>query len=128
VGCCDRLKPVIELRGSVATAQKVAELDWTIAAQTLEQAFQKSEITRIEVQDKALDILLGKAKEAIVTMNKVLPEKQKAVPPTTEAKTTAQKAVDELAAKIKALPDGKPDAPLSKETSRPRRTNSSRQT
>ncbi len=105
-------KPVIELRGSVVAAKKMAELDWTIAAQTLEQAFQKGEITRIEAQDKALDILLGKAKEAIVAMNKVLPEKQKAVPPTTEAKTTAQKAVDEVAAKIKALPGGKPDAAL----------------
>ncbi|OYW26762.1 MAG: hypothetical protein B7Z47_07295, partial [Chthoniobacter sp. 12-60-6] len=108
-------KPVMELRGSVAAAKKMAELDWVIAAQTLEQAFQKGEITRIEAQDKALDILLGKAKEAIVAMNKVLPEKQKAVSPTTEAKTTAQKTVDEVAAKIKALPGGKPDAALEKE-------------
>jgi WD40 repeat protein len=98
-------KPIIELRGSVAATKKTAELDWTIAAQTLETAFQKSEIARIEAQDKALDVLLGKAKEAIVTMSKVLPEKQKAVPPTTEAKTTAQKAVDELAAKLAAAKD-----------------------
>jgi WD40 repeat protein len=108
-------KPVIELRGSVAAAKKMAELDWTIAAQTLEQAFQKNEITRIEAQDKALDILLGKAKEAIVAMNKVLPEKQKAVTPTTEAKATAQKAVDEAAAKIKTVPGGKPEAALEKQ-------------
>ena len=108
-------RPVIELRGSMAAAKKMAELDWTIAAQTLEQTFQKNEITRIEAQDKALDILLGKAKETIVAMNKVLPEKQKAVTPTTEAKTTAQKAVDEVAAKIKAVPGGKPDAALEKQ-------------
>jgi WD40 repeat protein len=108
-------KPVIELRGSLATTKKMAELEWSIASQTLEQAFQKNEITRIEAQDKALDILLGKAKEAIVAMNKVLPEKQKAVTPTTEAKTTAKKAVDDLAAKIKALPGGKPDAVLAKQ-------------
>ncbi|MDI1313627.1 c-type cytochrome domain-containing protein [Prosthecobacter sp.] len=108
-------KQVIELRGSVAATKMMAALDWNIAAQTLEQAFYKSEITRIEAQDKALDILLGKAKEAIVAMNKVLPEKQKAVPPITEAKTTAQKAVDEVAAKIKAVPGGKPDAVLDKE-------------
>ena len=38
-----------------------------------------------------------------------------AVPPTTEAKTTAQKAVEEVAAKIKALPAGKPDAALEKQ-------------
>jgi WD40 repeat protein len=108
-------KPVIELRGSVAATKKMAELDWTIAAQTLEQAFQKSEVTRIEAQDKALDILLGKAKEAIVAMNKVLPEKQKAVTPTTEAKTTAQKGVDEVTAKIKTAPGSKPDAALEKQ-------------
>jgi WD40 repeat protein len=98
-------KQVIELRGSVAATKKTTELDWIIAAQTLETAFQKSEIARIDAQDKALDVLLGKAKEAIVTMGKVLPEKQKLVPPTTEAKTAAQKAVDELAAKLAAAKD-----------------------
>jgi len=99
------LKPVIELRGSVATSQKMAQLDWAIATQTLEQSFQKSEISRTEAQDKALDVLLGKAKDAITTMTKVLPEKQKAVPPTTEAKTAAQKAVDDLAAKLAGKKD-----------------------
>ena len=98
-------KQFIELRGSVAATKKTAELDWIIVAQTLETAFQKSEIARIDAQDKALDVLLGKAKEAIVTMGKVLPEKQKLVPPTTEAKTAAQKAVDELAAKLAAAKD-----------------------
>jgi WD40 repeat protein len=98
-------KQVIELRGSVAATKKTTELDWIIAAQTLETAFQKSEIARIDAQDKALDVLLGKAKEAIVTMGKVLPEKQKLVPPTTEAKTAAQKSVDELAAKHAAAKD-----------------------
>lgn len=92
-------KPVIELRGSVADTKKMAELDWIIASQTVEQAFQKTEITRIETQGKALDELLKKANEAIVAMNKVLPDKRKAVTPATEAKTAAQKAVDELTAK-----------------------------
>jgi WD40 repeat protein len=124
IGCADgsvrvwdaaTAKQVIELRGSVAATKKTAELDWIIAAQTLETAFQKSEITRIEAQDKALDVLLGKAKEAIVTMSKVLPEKQKLVPPTTGEKVTAQKAVDEVAAKIKAVPAGKSDAALDKQ-------------
>jgi WD40 repeat protein len=98
-------KQMMELRGTVAASKKMAELDWVIAAQTLEQAFQKAEIARIDAQDKALDVLLGKAKEAIVTMSKVLPEKQKLVPPTTTAKTSAQKAVDELAAKLAANKD-----------------------
>ena len=108
-------KPIIELRGSAAATKKMAELDWSIASQTLEQAFQKSEIARIEAQDKALDVLLGKAKEAIVAMKKVLPEKQKAVKPTTDAKATAQKAVDDVAALIAKAPGGKPDAALTKQ-------------
>ena len=99
------LKPMIELRGSVTTSKTMADLEWAIAAQTLEQAFQKSEVTRIEAQDKALDVLLGKAKEAIVAMKKVLPEKQKAVPPTAEAKVAAQKAADALVAKFNASKD-----------------------
>lgn len=98
-------KQVIELRGNVAATKKTTELDWIISAQTLETAFQKSEIVRIDAQDRALDVLLGKAKEAIATMGKVLPEKQKLVPPTTEAKTAAQKSVDELTAKLATAKD-----------------------
>jgi WD40 repeat protein len=98
-------KPVMELRGTVESANKMAKLDRIIAAQTLEQTFYKSELTRYAAQDKALDVLLGKAKEAIVTMGKVLPEKKKAVPPTTEAKMTAQKTVDELSAKFAKAKD-----------------------
>jgi WD40 repeat protein len=109
------LKPVIELRGSVASRQKSAELEWTVAAQSLEQAFQKSETTRIEAQNKALGELLKKANEAILAMKKVLPEKQKAVQPATVAKAAAQKEVDDAMTKVKASPGGKPDAALDKE-------------
>lgn len=109
------LKPVMDLRGSVSASQKAAALEWTIAAQALEQAFHKSEITRIEAQEKALDVLLGKAKEAISAMQKVLPEKQKAVPPATEAKLAAEKAVADVKSKITAQPKEKPDAALDKE-------------
>ena len=108
------VKPVIDLRGSVAVSQKIAELGWTIAAQNLEQTFQKSEITRIEAQNKALDELLKKANEAIVAMKKVLPEKQKAVQPAVDARTAAQKEVDDAQAKVAAAPGGKPDAALTK--------------
>jgi WD40 repeat protein len=94
------LKQLAELRGNVATTKRTAELDWIVAAQTLEQAFQKAEIARIEAQTKALDELLKKANDAIAAMKKVLPEKQKAVPPATEAKSAAQKAVDEAQAQI----------------------------
>lgn len=108
-------KPIAELRGSVAMNRRIAELDWTVAAQSLEQTFQKSEIARIEAQDKALDVLLGKAREAIVAMQKVLPEKQKAVSPATDGKASAQKTVDELVARIATMPGGKPDAALEKQ-------------
>lgn len=108
-------KSVMELRGNVTALKKMAELDWIIAAQTLEQAFQKSEVARIETQNKALDELLKKANEAIVAMKKVLPEKQKAVKPTTDAKATAQKAVDDVNALIAKAPGGKADAALTKQ-------------
>lgn len=103
------------LRGSVAARQKMAALEWTAAAQGLEQSFQRSEITRIEAQEKALDELLRKANEAIVAMKKVLPEKQQAVKPATDAKSAAQKAVDEIAARITAAPGGKPDPALDRQ-------------
>lgn len=105
-------KQLNELRGSVAGTKKTAELEWAIAAQALEQAFQKSVVTRIEAQDKALDVLLGKANDAITAMKKVLPEKQKAVPPATEAKNAAQKSLDELTAKLAASKDAVPEKDL----------------
>lgn len=103
-------KPVMELRGTVALAKKTAELNWAVAAQGLEQAFYKAENTKIEAQNKALDELLKKANEAIVAMKKVLPEKQKGLKPATDTKAAAQKGVDEVQAKIAALPGGKADA------------------
>ncbi|CAN5898035.1 vegetatible incompatibility protein HET-E1 [soil metagenome] len=111
----DTGKAISESRGSVATSQQMAALDWTMAAQGLEQAFQKSEVTRIEAQNKALDELLKKANETIVAVDKVLPEKQKAVQSAQEARAAAKKAVDEVAALITKAPDGKPDAALEKQ-------------
>lgn len=108
-------KALSELRGSVTASQQMAALDWTIAAQGLEQAFQKSEVTRIEAQNKALDELLKKANETIAAIDKVLPEKQKAVKAAQEAKAAAQKAVDEVAVLIAKAVDGKPDVALEKQ-------------
>ncbi len=107
-------KSLAELRGSVAISKQMAEKELTIARQGLEQAFQKTEVTRIEAQNKALDELLKKANEAIVAMKKVLPEKEKAVKPAQDAKAVGQKAVDEVLAKIKAAPGAKADAALEK--------------
>ena len=109
------LKQIAELRGNVTMTKKAAELDWIVAAQTVEQAFQKAEIARIEAQNKALDELLKKANDAIAAMKKVLPEKQKAVPATTDAKTAAQKALDDVQAQVAKAPEGKPDAALEKQ-------------
>ena len=107
-------KPVIELRGSASIQQAIARLDQTIAAETLEQDYQKSEVTRIEAQNKELDVLLKKADEAIVAMKKVLPEKQKEVKPAQDATAAAQKAVEEVQAEIAKIVDGKPDKALVK--------------
>ena len=108
-------KLIVELRGTVASSQKMAALDWTIAAQTLEQAFQKSVVTRTEAQNKSLDELLKKANDTIVAMKKALPEKEKAVKPAQDAKAAAQKELDDLAAQIAKTPDGKADAALDKQ-------------
>lgn len=108
-------KPIGELRGSVAASQQMAALEWTIAAQGLEQSFQKAEATRIEAQNKALEELLKKANETIIAMKKALPEKEKAVKPAQEEKTAAQKALEDVTELIAKAPDGKPDAALEKQ-------------
>jgi len=108
------VKSVAELRGSPVLAAQIAAFEWTIARETLEQAFQKAEVARIEAQNKALDELLKKANDAIVEMKKLLPEKQKAVKPTQDEKGVAQKAVDEVLALIAEAPEGKADAALEK--------------
>jgi WD40 repeat protein len=123
-GCADgsvrvwdvaEVKPVAELRGSPVLTVEIAAFEWAIARETLEQAFQKAEVARIEAQDKALDELLKKANDAIVEMKKVLPEKEKAVKPTQDEKALAQKAVDEVLALIAKAPGGKADAALEKQ-------------
>ncbi len=108
-------KLIVELRGTVATARQMAALDWTIAAQALEQSFEKSVVTRIEAQNKALDELLKKANDTIVAMKKALPEKEKAVKPAQEARAAAQKELDDLAAQIAKTPDAQPDEALDKQ-------------
>jgi WD40 repeat protein len=108
-------KSIAELRGSVSANRQIAALEWAIAAQGLEQSFQKSEVARIEAQNKALDELLKKANDTIVAMKKLLPEKEKAVAPAQESKATAQKALDEVTALVEKASDAKPDAALEKQ-------------
>ncbi len=108
-------KPAIELRGNVASARQLAALEWTIAAQGLEESFQKAEIARIEAQNKALDELLKKANETIVAMKKAVPEKEKVVKPAQDATATAKTELDEVAARVAALGQEKTDAALQKQ-------------
>ena len=108
-------KQMIELRGSLAGSRKIAEMEWTIAAQALEQEFQNGEVARITAQNTALDELAKKANEATVAMNAALPEKQKTLQTAREAKVAAQKAVDDVVALIAKAPEGKPDAALTQQ-------------
>ncbi|MDB6119809.1 MAG: domain, G-beta repeat, partial [Verrucomicrobiaceae bacterium] len=108
-------KQISELRGTVTAVQKTAGLEWTIAAQSLEQTFRKTVADRIEAQNKALDELLKKANETIATLKKTLPEQEKALKPLTDAKLAAQKVQDDVSALITKAPGGKADAALEKQ-------------
>lgn len=112
---CATSKLIVELRGSVASRRQFEALDWTIAAQGLEQSFQNAAVTRIEAQNKALDELLKKANDTIIAMKKALPEKEKPVKPAQDARAAAQKALDDVTALIAKAPDGKPDDALEKQ-------------
>lgn len=105
-------KQISELRGSIETARQIAELEWTIAGQALEQAFQRTVVAAIDARTKAIDELLKKANDAIVASNKALPVTEKAVKPLEEARLAAQKVVDEAAAAIGKAPGEKADPKL----------------
>jgi WD40 repeat protein len=104
----------LQLMGSMATRKQMAALDWQVNAQGLEEAFQKTVITKIEAQEKALDVLLQKAKDAIVANNKKLPTTEKAIKPAQDAVAAAQKEVDAARATIAKAPDARADAAMDK--------------
>ena len=106
-------KQSLELRTSVEAAKQIADLEWEIAAQTLEQAVQKAIVTEVESQTKALDELLKKADDAIALSTKNLPLREKEVKPKEEARLAAQTVVDEAATALaKATAENKPDPKL----------------
>lgn len=107
-------KPLIELSGDAETNAHVASLEWVVAAEGLEAAFQKQEAARIEAQSKALDELLKKANETIATVRKDLVDKENALKQAADAKEAAQKAEAALADEVAKAPGGKPDASLEK--------------
>lgn len=107
-------KPISDLRGSVITSRKAADLEWIIGAEKLEQDFQKTVVTKIVAQDKALDILLKKAEDAIVAMTKALPVKEKEIKPKQDAAAGEQKKVADAEAVIAKAGEGKADPAMEK--------------
>ncbi|MDR3637881.1 MAG: hypothetical protein P4L84_29015 [Isosphaeraceae bacterium] len=108
-------KPIIELSGDAETNAHLAALEWTVAAEGLEMAFQKQEAARIEAQNKGLEELLKKTNDTIATVKKDVGEKQNALKQATHAKDAAQKAVAAVADQVAKAPGGKPDAALEKQ-------------
>jgi len=104
----------LQLTGSVKSREQIAALDWEVNARGLENAFQKAVAARITAQEKALDVLLQKAKDAIVAMGKKLPTTEKAIKPAQDAVVVAQKAVDDARSVIAKAPEGKADAAMEK--------------
>ncbi len=111
----DSAKQIAELRGDTTSNQQMASLDWVVAAQQLDLAFQTKELARIEAENKALDELLKKSNETIATVKKVLPEKQNAVKSATDAKLAAQEVAGTFSERIAQAANGKPDAALEKQ-------------
>ncbi|WP_437194546.1 c-type cytochrome domain-containing protein [Planctomicrobium sp. SH527] len=108
-------KQTSELKGDAKSVREVAEINWQVATLTLELDYQKKEVARLTAANKSLDEVVKKSKETIETVNKVLPERKKAHTTADAAKTAAQKPVDDLKAKIAALPEGQKDAELEKQ-------------
>ncbi len=108
-------KQSAEFKDDAKSREEIAAINWQVAALTLELNYQKQEVTRLTAANKSLDEVLKKSKETIETVNKVLPDRKKAHTTADEAKTAAQKSVDDLKTKIAALPEGQKDAELEKQ-------------
>lgn len=101
-----------QMHGDLASQEHRAELGWTVAAQGLEVAFQTRESTRLEAENKALDELVKKTKEAAESAAKALPEKQKAA----QAATAAREEVDKpLQVLLETIVEPDDEAALAKE-------------
>ncbi len=107
-------KLVIELSGDAETNSKLAALQWVIAREGLEIAFQKEEAARIETQTKALGELLKKTNETIASVRKELVEKEKTLRQAIDAHETARKAVTAVEVQVAKAAQVKPDAALEK--------------
>lgn len=106
---------LFDLRGSPEMTARITTLQRTIDREKLEQSWQKAHAAGIEARDKGLVDLLNKAKDAVVAMNKKLPEAEKAIPPLKEARVEAEKKVAEAEAALKNPPEGKTESALESE-------------
>ncbi len=108
-------KGIAELRDDLAFASRLGALAWTEATQGLEHKFFLGLQQQLEGENKALDVLLKKAMETIEKAKTVLPLKQKAVQPATEATLAAKKALQAVSDLIAAAPDAKANDQLKAE-------------
>ena len=98
-------KQTAELRGNVEIDQKLSDLEWNIARQSLEETYQKSVATRIEAENKTLDTLHQKAKETVAAMTKKQPATEKEVGPAKEARREAEKTVADAKTALAKAPE-----------------------
>ena len=111
VGCADGVVRLfdfdsgvgaLEVRTDSENAVKALEAAWKAARAELDAGFHAGVITQLDAQDKTLELHEKRAKEAIATAQKLLPEKKKALEPAQAAKAAAEKALDEITAALKA--------------------------
>ncbi|WP_175517546.1 c-type cytochrome domain-containing protein [Planctomicrobium piriforme] len=96
---------IVELTGDADSQARQAGLSWDLGARQLDAAYHKKELARIAAENKVLEEVLKKARETIATVEKTLPEKEKAAATAAEAKQSAQTAVDALATQLAAMPE-----------------------
>ncbi len=101
--------PIAELGGDPAATLQIEALERRSARASLEIAFQKSVLTKLESELKNLETHTKRTGELIATAKKTLPEREKAVPPAKTALEAAQKELETLEGTLQAAPEGKPD-------------------
>ncbi len=104
-----------KLQTDLQTQQSSAKLDYVLAKSGVEAAYQKSEIARIEAQNKSLDELLSKANETLASVKKTLPEKQANLKSADEAVSLAKKTVEDLSQVSAGTSAGAGDEALAKQ-------------
>lgn len=108
------LIPSADAKRLMEAKAKAQQLDRAVALAALDATFYTGVVTTTTAEVTALKDRVKKAGDAIADTKKKLDEKRVAVKPTTDAKAAAQKALDEINAKVAKVPADKPDAALTK--------------